>query len=620
MRKFFPQTTLAIGALMLGASLASAGESGSAPYNLILEGRLPEATLLSVGIDQFDAKEAAPMEFTMVGGKVQNSLSIPAAKGRRVVLRAENADGKVLYEGALEIDVGDDFTPQVSVEMKSALDGSPGELTLASHRVAVDFAAVEREGKRYTRVTADVFDANGQRLEVKGDELAWEIDDPWLRETLRPCPEGSGHAVCAEFEPRKPDGNKLALNACYRGGICRIEFVPPIVRAWSMITVGLRHHACALKLDGSAYCWGQGQDGQLGIAAPKDCANRTGPQAPGNGVWGCSGTPVLVVCPNGPCNFIDISAGFTHTCAVDAGGDAWCWGSNEFGELGIGGTTAKGFDTPLRVATQEKFQKIRAGAGKTCGLTRSGQVFCWGINDLAIVPANTDASRVVLAPERVDLPTRAAATAIDLTANHACALVSSGSLYCWGSNADFKLGSSQFTPALRCHNCPAEPRLMQDAGISELTMKHVSLVSAGANSTCAQLTTAETVCWGRGLPQFGMQAPLERLSVGERHYCAIGGGALRCAGNGALGDGLTTIDPFSPGRGPVAMAGKYRNYRDVDAGFDATCAIGYDEQIYCWGANNFGGLGLGLTAQDVNEPTPLYFLQLQRLPPPYRYP
>ena len=138
--------------------------------------------------------------------------------------------------------------------------------------------------------------------------------------------------------------------------------MPPIPRVWALVTVGMGDHACALKLDGGAYCWGLGQDGQLGVAVARDCPEWSGPNPPQ--AWACSGFPVAVVCPSGPCQFTDISAGNSHTCAVDTSGDAWCWGSNTYGELGIGlpSMTARGSDTPLRVATTQKFRSIRAGA------------------------------------------------------------------------------------------------------------------------------------------------------------------------------------------------------------------------------------------------------------------
>ena len=59
----------------------------------------------------------------------------------------------------------------------------------------------------------------------------------------------------------------------------------------------------------------------------------------------------------------------------------------------------------------------------------------------------------------------------------------------------------------------------------------------------------------------------------------------------------------------IATTGKWTPASTV------TCAIGYDDQIYCWGDNSFGSLGLGLGALDVNEPTAVLFADSLQLPP-----
>ena len=100
MRKLFTSPRLAIALLALGAPLVAQAyeEPQSQLPNLILEGRLPGATVLTVS---FGKEGAEPIELTIVGGKVQNGIAISPEQGRRIDLRAENADGKVMYEGAV---------------------------------------------------------------------------------------------------------------------------------------------------------------------------------------------------------------------------------------------------------------------------------------------------------------------------------------------------------------------------------------------------------------------------------------------------------------------------------------------------------------------------------------
>jgi len=605
MRRFLPPTAFAFATLALGVStLASAGEEPRPPpYNLIFEGSLPDATLLNVNVD---AKGVKPIVLALAGGKVLNGVSIPGEGGRHVVVNALNADGKVIYEGAFDIDVGNEITPQVSVELKSAIDGTPGELTLASHRVALEFAAVEREGKLLTRLTGNVFDANGRRLELKPGDLDWEIDNPEVGD-FSPCPTFGGvPPLCVEFLPLKPTGLEISVDACFRKGICKLELVPPVTPVWRKVAVGMGDHACALKLSGELYCWGQGEHGQLGYVAPKDCVSPDALAKP----WGCSGLPQSVICASGPCLFTDVSVGPYHTCAVDTNQDAWCWGDNYNGQLGVNDFDPTNFGSPVprSVFGGLKFLSIHAAANATCGLTVGHEVYCWGHNSASIIPSLNEEwandPRLVATPEVFD--------SLDFMWTHACGRAANGNLYCWGSNASNVMGVGSYTKAPFCNlHCPDAPLLMQPR-ISELMNQQVNLFSTGTYGTCANLANSTTPCWGYQLPQYPAGRTLDRLSRGYQHYCTILQGNLQCAGVGALGDGSFVNSP--PGAGPVQVSAKTR-FREVDTGRGGTCAIGHDENVYCWGGNAFGRLGLGIGGV-VMKPTALVFPTKIKLTPP----
>ena len=85
------------------------------------------------------------------------------------------------------------------------------------------------------------------------------------------------------------------------------------------------------------------------------------------------------------------------------------------------------------------------------------------------------------------------------------------------------------------------------------------------------------------------------------------------AGSGLLGDGNLVVSP--PGVGPVQVSAK-THFREVDTGRGGTCAIGYDENVYCWGGNAFGRLGLGIGGV-VTTPTALVFPTKLKIPPPH---
>jgi alpha-tubulin suppressor-like RCC1 family protein len=134
------------------------------------------------------------------------------------------------------------------------------------------------------------------------------------------------------------------------------------------ITTGAQHSCVIATLPagvaGNVYCWGDNGYGQLGATIVAPATSSASPVA-------VAGLPAAAK---------QISAGEFHTCAVLVTGDAYCWGRNDFGQLGTG--TAGAFSS-TRLAVQGSFTSISVGATFTCGLTTggaSGRVLCWGDN------------------------------------------------------------------------------------------------------------------------------------------------------------------------------------------------------------------------------------------------
>jgi alpha-tubulin suppressor-like RCC1 family protein len=76
--------------------------------------------------------------------------------------------------------------------------------------------------------------------------------------------------------------------------------------------------------------------------------------------------------------FVSLAVGSFHACALTGTGDAYCWGNNQFGQVGDGTTVNK--NDPTLVSGGLKFTSISAGVAHTCGITTDGAVACWGLN------------------------------------------------------------------------------------------------------------------------------------------------------------------------------------------------------------------------------------------------
>jgi len=189
-------------------------------------------------------------------------------------------------------------------------------------------------------------------------------------------------------------------------------------------------HTCALA-NGIAYCWGRNDSGQLGTGS--SALTRLDPAA-------VQGAP----------RFRQISSGRSHTCAVGEDDGAYCWGSNEHGEMGDASVFREGLvgsSSPTLIRRLSAFAIIAAGSSYTCGVEKpTGNAWCWGRNDAGQLGVGDVEAHYV--PQPVHLQPGRQQTSELLTvsqlatsgATHACA-IAEGSLYCWGSGLEGQLGA-----------------------------------------------------------------------------------------------------------------------------------------------------------------------------------
>lgn len=229
-------------------------------------------------------------------------------------------------------------------------------------------------------------------------------------------------------------------------------------------------HACAIAVGGAAYCWGQDSSGQLGDAR---LINST--------------TPIPVSGGGGPAIFSTISAGGRHTCALQGDGTALCWGNNDSSQLGVGSTGGL-TDTPAQVATGTRFTSISAGRFHTCALTAGGAAFCWGLNTSGQLGTGGIGGQ---SPVPVAVAGGLSFTRISAGYSHTCGLATGGAVYCWGENGDLQLGRGPFTGSGGADGTPVQVTGGGlPGGVSFTT------VTAGAQHSCGVGSDGFAYCWG----------------------------------------------------------------------------------------------------------------------------
>jgi alpha-tubulin suppressor-like RCC1 family protein len=173
---------------------------------------------------------------------------------------------------------------------------------------------------------------------------------------------------------------------------------------------------------GQAYCWGNNNYDQTGVAGnPGSCISDP-----------CVGTPHLLIADSA---FVSVATGNSHACALTASGQAWCWGYNGLGELGDSASTGCTFraqcsTAPQAVKTTTRFRFLTIGNDHTCGLTQQGVAWCWGTNDRGQLGSGQPGlvARATPAPVAGNL----VFSSIDARMETTCGITTDGKAYCWG--------------------------------------------------------------------------------------------------------------------------------------------------------------------------------------------
>ena len=346
-------------------------------------------------------------------------------------------------------------------------------------------------------------------------------------------------------------------------------------------------YTCAV-VEGGAFCWGEGDDGQLGHNEPgNEDANKSQPAQ----VYGLTSGVTEITTGS--------SASVVHTCALVNGG-AWCWGDGGFGQLGDGGTSDA--VTPQEVTgLTSGVTQITAGGAHTCVVVEGGAK-CWGVGGLGQLghnePGNEKANKSQ--PTRV-MGLTSGVTQMSAGKRHTCAVVD-GAVLCWGRDA--------LDPENPRNNFPQQVHGLT-SGVTQIT--------AGGSYTCA-LVNGGAWCWGEGgnsqlghnepgnedggksqpTQVMGLTSGVTQISAGNIHTCAVVNGGAWCWGEGGSGQlGHNEGDGTADKPAPTQVVGLTSGVTQITAGGSHTCAV-VNGQVWCWGAGTSGQLG-----NDAKENSPV---------------
>ena len=264
----------------------------------------------------------------------------------------------------------------------------------------------------------------------------------------------------------------------------------PVSGGLRFSTIAVDDHSCALAKDGRAYCWGLNVYGQLGLGStngPEQCSTF---MVEGSG---CSTAPREVA---GGRTYAAVDAGYMHSCAVTTAGPTYCWGWNHSGVLGDNSPTQLNRPFPVEVFGGIAFASITTGGFHNCGLTSDGRAYCWGMNDYGQLgtgsltgpqvcehDAHPQFGRTNCSPVPVPVAGSLRFSRISAGFYHTCALSTTGVAYCWGVNNEGELGVG-FAPLY-----VPSPRTV----IGGLTFAEID---AGSGHTCGRTSAGILYCWG----------------------------------------------------------------------------------------------------------------------------
>ncbi len=348
---------------------------------------------------------------------------------------------------------------------------------------------------------------------------------------------------------------------------------------WFSVALG-SHHTCALKVDGSLWCWGSNQYSQLGRSdLPFDQVVKEPQKVPG--LWRA------------------VAAGATYTCAISAEKGLFCFGTAPSGGWPLGGNEKTLIlNNPKMIAKGNNFLAMASSSGHLCAINEENELFCLGENNLGRLgnSQKTFENLTKMGEHKVNY--------IALGERESCALDDSGLLWCLGQDLPYMP---------RTLGLPPDWQKLDDTAWLNVTIGNSALCGLTKNGGMRCLGSNEYSELGVDDPSLTTDAPVingdfvAAIPLGHTNCALKKSGELLCAGYGkSVADLLKEAPPprITHKASPEAVAGD-GHYTKVAAGEKHTCAIALDGSVWCFGDNSRGQCGAPLNNKVLLRPAPV---------------
>ena len=251
-------------------------------------------------------------------------------------------------------------------------------------------------------------------------------------------------------------------------------------RTFTALSDGIGYHRCGIDAQGKVYCWGLSAHGQLG----------EGTIHAGLGCYLSCLTSYAVAEPRqiqSAETFLQVTTGAYFTCALTNTKRIFCWGNNSSGQLGD--STFSNRATPGPIKSDETFESVSASGSAVCALSTGGKIYCWGDSAGGYLGNGYVPNTTVSANERSQTVARPIqSTMLYKSASSSCGITLTGETFCWGPIPNGEVTTDVLAPTALVTGTPTQQQVA-------LRFTQISRVGTPA-MMCALSIDGEIACWG----------------------------------------------------------------------------------------------------------------------------